>query len=57
MQGHHLHAFGAFLLLLALEHVAHHQLADGVLDGHSPSSSFSRVFFSASIRNQTLLMR
>jgi hypothetical protein len=32
---HHLHAFGAvFLFLLALEHVAQHQLADGVFDGH-----------------------
>ncbi|MCY1429433.1 hypothetical protein D9M71_453500 [compost metagenome] len=36
MQGHHLHAFGAFLfLLLALEHVAQHQLGDGFLDGHA----------------------
>jgi len=35
MHGHHLHAFGAFFLfLLTLEHVAQHQLADGILDGH-----------------------
>ncbi len=35
VHGHHLHAFGAFFLfLLALEHVAQHQLADGVFDGH-----------------------
>ncbi|VVN29037.1 hypothetical protein PS647_04769 [Pseudomonas fluorescens] len=35
MQGHHLHAFGAiFLFLLALEHVAQDEFADGVLDGH-----------------------
>ncbi len=35
MQGHHLHTFGVlFLFLLALEHVAQHQLADGVLDRH-----------------------
>ncbi|MNM29021.1 hypothetical protein D3C81_395510 [compost metagenome] len=35
MQGHHLHTFGVlFFFLLALEHVAQHQLADGVLNGH-----------------------
>ncbi len=35
VQRHHLHAIGAFFLfLLAFEHVAQHQLADGVLDGH-----------------------
>ncbi|MNN04544.1 hypothetical protein D3C81_1172740 [compost metagenome] len=36
VQGHHLHTFGAvFLFLLAFEHVAQHQLADGFLDGHA----------------------